>query len=885
MPKFGANLSAGVQINEADGGAPIQPSRLGWVGYTGILERGPVGKMIVLLNAQDADRKTGGYVTESLLPDAIRHFFGVANGAGGVLAVRITDGNEVAGRLPLYMRRDGRTQFGYLEAHNGGAWAGKAARYSAEASLVGDINPTTIDTGVLVWSKDQWKGATLELAGVPNKQYKVVANTTGGLITVAPDSDMEDDLASNGDPTNKRYYMELTNGVKFLSARVRDGESDSVNGFAIDVQLSDGQTQSFSDLTFDNWLSAINDNPSNYFVKAVQTWEGDLDPSCRPANHFAPYTALSSSSLTAEIFESIIDSAGGGDVIVTLPLTDDSMDAQTITLSFTNGTNFTAVSDKYGALGAGTVGAQFNPPIKWCPSILVNNNNIAMSNGDTIAIVYKPLVAGALVGGYIYPDQSKPSVKFRVIANTHKIVSVQAGSDMATIVAPTFGVKASGQITFLGGASLLDDENFILPRAGLNYENITFFFDKGGAVTPIDATHKKITVAAETAAQVAALALTAINAVPNIRYDPGTIVGAALPLVYEQETEDANVAITDTVADVGFIVTGMTGGVEPSDNSFRAEYFAQFSGGRDGNADVQDSHYIQGAFNVQYSPFNTTRYKGFGLIKFATPGVTATLVQQAGLEYIKAPGVPPMPPHQFRYEVPSQYVNEADIDDYITNTLGRHYLAVAVAQGRCDVTDPQDPKKRKTVSTTGFVHGREARIAANFDGYHKAEAGLDTNLPGILSVSTGDAELNEEFLNPRGIAVLKKRGGQFIIWGNKTLTQNGAWGQKSIREQFSHYEHTLTEALEWVIFQLNTKTLWANLAAELRRFFKIEFNKSALYGDKFEDAATIKIDTENNLDDDVDNGLLNASIMLRPTSSVEKLVITLGKMGVTTNQA
>jgi hypothetical protein len=68
-----------------------------------------------------------------------------------------------------------------------------------------------------------------------------------------------------------------------------------------------------------------------------------------------------------------------------------------------------------------------------------------------------------------------------------------------------------------------------------------------------------------------------------------------------------------------------------------------------------------------------------------------------------------------------------------------------------------------------MIHGREARIAADYSGYHKAEAGTDAILPAILDLPTGDAILDEEMLNPVGISIIKKKSGNFILWGDRTF--------------------------------------------------------------------------------------------------------------------
>ena len=102
-----------------------------------------------------------------------------------------------------------------------------------------------------------------------------------------------------------------------------------------------------------------------------------------------------------------------------------------------------------------------------------------------------------------------------------------------------------------------------------------------------------------------------------------------------------------------------------------------------------------------------------------------------------------------------------------------------------------------------MIHGREARIAADNNGYHKAEAGVDAILPKILKIPTGDAILDEEQLNPVGIQVVKKVKGNFILWGDRTLHIDPTWKWKHQRELMSYYEHVLQENFDWIVFAIN----------------------------------------------------------------------------------
>ncbi len=312
------------------------------------------------------------------------------------------------------------------------------------------------------------------------------------------------------------------------------------------------------------------------------------------------------------------------------------------------------------------------------------------------------------------------------------------------------------------------------------------------------------------------------------------------------------------------------------DDYFLVEAETQLEGGVDGVADLTDADYTQQAWDVDLSPFNQIANKGFGLVKLSTPGITSTAVQKAGVAYAEAKN------HQYRYEFPSSVLTEDAAIELINDTLGRNDFAVAAFPTYVYVADPDGGTegKRKLVSNVGMIHGREARIAADWDGYHKAEAGTSATLPAILELSTGETILNEELLNPVGIAVVKKLAGNFVIWGDRMLYVDPTWKWKHQREQMSYYEHVLQENFDWIIFAINDPIEWENAKVALVSFFLPEWRKRALRGNSFSEAAIIKIDDENNTELTMDAGDLNAEVSLKLANTVERFIITIGKQGI-----
>lgn len=753
--RYGPTRGAGVTLIELEGEKGIEPGALGWCGYAGLMEKGAVGELIVAQNKKSYEKKCGSLISESTLPDCASDYYSLANGAGGLLLIRVTDGNELQADMTLYARIGSLlTPMGTLKAKNGGRWGGKRNYLTKDMATIGDLTNITLDTGTAM-KTNEWTGGYVELEDVPNQSYPIIGNDDAGVITVAADQTMLDDYnALSG--ASLRYYLTLENDGKALSIMIEDGEENSDTEFALSIYVDGAFVNKYGNLNTDPtsgryWASVINNDDGNDEIEAVDLWTGAHVASVRPANHYGIIDTVTTTVLTAVIHDFTINSPTGGNPTFAFDSTDDDMISQKITITMTSATEGTAVSDKFGSLGASsvTLGTSFVPNNKWTPEFTITAGATPMATGETIVINYKPFVPDSLIGGYCYPDKvNAKTTRFRIVDNDHDSVTVADGSDMT-----------------IDGAT--SDEFMI--------------------VAPLE-----------------------------------------------------------------------------------------MEGGRDGNADITDSDYSQQAWDTGSSPFNRVFGKNMGLVKFATPGVTSTAVQKAGAAYAEAKN------HQYRYEIPSSITTEYSAISQVNDTLGRSDYAVVAFPSYGTVPDPDSTDgKTKEIPLTGMIHGREARIAADYNGYHKAQAGIDAKLPRLLDIPTEDALLDEELLNPVGITIIKKSKGNFIIWGDRTLNTDPTWKWKHQREQMSYYEHVLQESFDWLIFMINDKENEKLALSALTSFFMSEWlPKRAIRGDTFNEAAIIKLDDELNTDATRANGEMVAEIKLKLADTIERFIIRIGKQGI-----
>lgn len=751
--RYGPTRGAGTVVIEQEGDKSIQPGALGWCGWGGILEKGPVGKLIIAQNPKVFAKKCGGIIDDSLLPDCASDYYDLANGSGGLFLVRVTDGNEEQSEMPLYTRNGAlRVQMGLIQAANGGRWGGKEKLYTNDLVSIGDLTNITLDTGITM-KTNEWAGGYIELEDVPNKTYPIVGNDDDGVITVAADQTMLDDYdALSG--ASLRYYLTLENEGKALSVMISDGEERPDSEFSITVYVDGAYVKKYPNLSTDPtnsryWVDLINKDDGNDEIFVTDLWTGAHVANVRPANCYGLVLSVTATVLTATIHDFTVNSPGGGNPTVALVSTDDDMVAQKITITMSSATEGAAVSDKFGALGTVTFGTPFVPNNKWTPEFTVTAGASPCVATDTLVLDYKPFKANSLVGGYIYPDKvNYKSTRYRIVANDHDTITAADGSDMTTVSATS---------------------------------------DQFMVVAPLE-----------------------------------------------------------------------------------------LSGGVDGNADIVDADYIQKIWDVNTSVMNQTFGKNVGLVKMATPGVTSTAVQKAGAAYAEAKN------HQYRYEIPSNIVTEASAISYINDTIGRSDFCVASFPSYGSVPDPlSNEGKLKTVPLTGMIHGRESAIARDYDGYHKAEAGVDAKLPKLLDIPTGESILDEEMLNPSGISVIKKKSGNFVVWGDRTLNTDPTWKWKHQREMMSYYEHVLQEAFDWITFAINDPDTQPLALTALKAFFLPEWQpKRAIRGKTFDEAAIIKLDNELNTDATRADGDMISEIKLKLADTVERFIIRIGKQGI-----
>lgn len=879
--RFGPINGAGVQIVEEQGDQQISPGAFGSTAHTGIYQKGPIGKMFRVASKTDAAKKIGGIIPESQAPDAAFDFFTESIGAGNFWAQRVTDGTEKKASLTALNRLDPQGSSIKFSAGNGGRWAGKKQFHideydSVTATTVTFTNPPSS------LQEDELVGGLIRFNALPGQSFEIISNTTAGVLTVASDQDMVGDLDGSLDTL---FSVELVNDGLAMGVLVKDGLNNPTTEFGLEfytiVNNLQTRVKNFDNLSLDPdagnyFVNVINDDSdSEFFIQVEDLLQGAVLAGKRPANIFGVSETLTDTVLTAKIFDTVGSSAAGATASVQSFSEGSSVVSDTLTLTVT----------AQGARATETLTFGANP----------DDADEVVINGFTIT--FKTVVADAETEVLIGADaeeslenlvafingadaDNQPLLYQTVFAEKSSASEMNLFAQNAGVAGNAITTTTSGgaNVPTWGGATLTGgvDQTWSLSSDRMDFVSETV--TTGVAFTAVNDFSAGFTIRDDTRDSTIEWNVADTFTI-NIRPLPvGDLVGGRL-LPDASDTNikfriESNTATTITVRSD----STMTDDAATGDN-FRVEFVQQLEAGYDGIAGITDADYIT-AYDVDTSPLKQLRGQNLGLIKLATPGVTSSPVQNAGLAFAGSQN------WQYRVEIPANIVGEQAADDFVRNSVGLDDFGKVTWPSFAKVIDSNGNKK--LITQTGAIHGEEARIASAFLGFHKAAAGEDAELTRIVELPDGlqNKQLDQEFLTPRGINIILKKNGNFVLWGDRSMSTDNAFRFVHKREYLSHIENVFLENFDFIIFALNNRGTEQQLISSFVSFFIPELAKSAIVGPdggnaNLQDAVQIKIDEEINTTVTRAQGDLNAEITLRIVDTVERFIIKVGQFGVT----
>ena len=201
----------------------------------------------------------------------------------------------------------------------------------------------------------------------------------------------------------------------------------------------------------------------------------------------------------------------------------------------------------------------------------------------------------------------------------------------------------------------------------------------------------------------------------------------------------------------------------------------------------------------------------------------------------------------FLLDPPSSWNTAAQALAGVKN-LGTNSANAAVYFPRIIHADPLQNNRPETFVPSGAIAGVFARTDAQ-RGVWKEPAGMDTTLAGVsqLSLNLTDQETGE--LNPLGINTLRTFAAtRPVIWGARTLQGSdltaSQWKYVSVRRLALFLEASISRGLQWVVFEPNNESLWAQIRLSVGAFMASLFRQGAFEDPTPNQAYFVKCDSQ-----------------------------------------
>jgi hypothetical protein len=173
---------------------------------------------------------------------------------------------------------------------------------------------------------------------------------------------------------------------------------------------------------------------------------------------------------------------------------------------------------------------------------------------------------------------------------------------------------------------------------------------------------------------------------------------------------------------------------------------------------------------------------------------------------------------------------------------------------------------------TGHIAGLIARTDIE-RGVHKAPANEVVNDARNLQFPVPTSV--QDVLNPKGINCIRdfRPDGRGIrLWGARTMSTDPEWKYINVRRLFIFIEQSILRGTQWVVFEPNDYSLWAQVKRTITGFLTTVWRSGALMGLTQDEAFFVKCDRTTMTQDDIDNGRLICYIGIAPVKPAEFVI-------------
>jgi hypothetical protein len=150
---------------------------------------------------------------------------------------------------------------------------------------------------------------------------------------------------------------------------------------------------------------------------------------------------------------------------------------------------------------------------------------------------------------------------------------------------------------------------------------------------------------------------------------------------------------------------------------------------------------------------------------------------------------------------------------------------------------------------------------------------------GVVDLGDRVSPRRHDELHPAGVNVyLAERDGMRLT-AARTLSLDPSYRQLSVRRLVTMLRRVLDRQMQWMVFEPNEPSLWADVTHMLRSYLRQLFQANAFRGSTENEAFFVQCDAQTNPQSALDAGQLVARIGIAPAEPLEFLVLQISRDG------
>jgi len=193
------------------------------------------------------------------------------------------------------------------------------------------------------------------------------------------------------------------------------------------------------------------------------------------------------------------------------------------------------------------------------------------------------------------------------------------------------------------------------------------------------------------------------------------------------------------------------------------------------------------------------------------------------------------------------------------------------------VGDPLNGGRPRSSAPSGSVAGVIARTDIERGVFHPP-AGVEARLVGVTGLEVQLTEDDARSLAESGVNAIRSfpQGG-IVVWGGRTVASGSSeWKYVNIRRLALYLEHSLSDGLQWAVFEPNDVALWMQVRQSVSGFLSGVWHGGGLQGQTSDEAFFVRCDRGVMTQNDIDNGRLVCLIGVAPVRPAEFVLFRIG---------